>query len=300
MKKNLLIAAGLIIIGVFAYFLISGSRKGVVVQPTPSPTQTVQSTATPSPSPSNPAQTVIGKSVQGRDITAYHYGGGATEILFVGGVHGGYAWNSVFLNYEIIDYLKSNPGAIPDNIKVTVIPALNPDGLFKVTGVEGRFAQSSVSPLQSVQVFGRFNANTVELNRNFDCNWKTTGVWQSTSVSGGSKAFSEPESIAIRDYVQRNNPKAVVIWDSAAGGVFSSNCNGAVMAATKTLNDVFAQASGYPSFEVFDFYEVSGDLADWLSKINIPAVTVMLSTHNVIELNQNLEGVKAVLQNYAN
>ena len=43
----------------------------------------------------------------------------------------------------------------------------------------------------------RFNADGVDLNRNFDCDWAPTGTWQNKTVSGGTAAFSEPEAAAI-------------------------------------------------------------------------------------------------------
>ena len=49
---------------------------------------------------------VIGTSVQGRKIESYTYGNGETHIAFVGGIHGGYEWNSVLLAYQFVDYLK--------------------------------------------------------------------------------------------------------------------------------------------------------------------------------------------------
>jgi murein tripeptide amidase MpaA len=66
-------------------------------------------------------------------ITAYHYGTGDKEILFVGGIHGGYEWNTALVAYQLMDYLKANPNVIPKNVKVTVIPVLNPDGLIKLS-----------------------------------------------------------------------------------------------------------------------------------------------------------------------
>ena len=39
-------------------------------------------------------KSVIGKSVEGRDIEAYTYGTGFNHLLFVGGIHGGYSWNT--------------------------------------------------------------------------------------------------------------------------------------------------------------------------------------------------------------
>ena len=34
---------------------------------------------------------VIGRSVGGYEITAYHFGDGENQLLFVGGIHGGYS-----------------------------------------------------------------------------------------------------------------------------------------------------------------------------------------------------------------
>src|SRR3989344_1516908 len=86
-----------------------------------------------------PERRTIGLSVEGRPIEVYKYGKGETHLVFVGGIHGGYEWNSVVLSYEFMDYLDENPNAIPDNVSVTIIPSANPDGVYKVIGKEGRF-----------------------------------------------------------------------------------------------------------------------------------------------------------------
>ena len=245
------------------------------------------------------SETIIGKSVGGRDITAYHFGKGDTELIFVGGIHGGYSWNTVLVAYEMMDYLNANPNVIPENINVTVIPVLNPDGLNKVVGIAGRFTPSDVSTLKSVLVSGRFNANTVDLSRNFDCNWQSTGVWQTKSVSGGSKVFSEPESIAFKNYVEKYKPSAVVVWYSAAGGVYASSCNDGVSPQTSTITNIYAKASGYPAYESFDFYNTTGDVVNWLANINIPAISVLLTTHSDVEWDKNQKGATALLEYYS-
>lgn len=248
----------------------------------------------------NKSETVIGKSVGDNNITAYHYGEGTTtEILFVGGIHGGYEWNTVLVAYQLMDYLKANPSIIPKNIKVTVIPVLNPDGLNKVVGSTGRFAPADVSSSQETVISGRFNGNTVDLNRNFDCDWKATAKWQTKTVSGGSKAFSEPESLAIKNYVELNKPTAVVVWYSSAGGVFASSCHNGVSAETGSIMKAFAKASGYPSSQSFDFYATTGDMVNWLAKNSIPAISVLLTNHTDTEWNKNKAGVDALLKYYA-
>ena len=248
------------------------------------------------PTTSVPTETVIGTSVQGRDITAVTYGDGATHLVFVGGIHGGYEWNSVLLAYEAMDYLKENPSVIPENLSVTIIPSANPDGLFKVVGKEGRFFAADV-PVGDDSL-GRFNANSVDLNRNFDCKWKSESMWRGNVVSAGASAFSEPEARAIRDFVLAEKPVAVVFWHSQANAVYASECENGILAGTRTLMNTYASAAGYPSVDVFDSYEITGDAEGWLASINIPAITVELSTHEGIEWNKNLAGLKAVLGQY--
>jgi len=241
----------------------------------------------------------IGSSVEGRDITAYHFGTGEKEVLFVGGLHGGYSWNTSLLAYELIEYLESNPSTVPAGVKVTVIPTVNPDGLYDITGKEGIFAKSDVSGDDAERTAARFNANKVDLNRNFDCLWEETGTWQSKSVSGGSKPFSEPEAAAVREYVESHNPDAVVAYYAAAGGVYASNCKGGVLPETTTLTASYASAAGYSANAEFDFYEITGDMVNWLASEKIPAISVLLTDKENTEWSKNLKGIQAVLNHVA-
>jgi len=245
-------------------------------------------------------QTILGTSVSGNNITAYHFGNGTDELLFIGGIHGGYEWNTSLVAYQLMDYLKANPTSIPKNLKVTVIPVLNPDGLSKVVGTSTeRFAASDVSTIESVVISGRFNANNVDLNRNFDCDWKAKATWQTKTVSGGTAAFSEPESQAIKNYVEKNTPTAVVVWYSSGGGVFASSCHNGVSKETNKITKVFADASGYTAHQSFDFYATTGDMVNWLAKQSIPAISILLTTHNDTEWTKNQAGIEALLKYYA-
>lgn len=244
-------------------------------------------------------ESTIGKSVSGNDIKAYHLGEGEKEVMFIGGIHGGYSRNTVALAFEMIDWLNKNPNAVPKEVTVTVIPVLNPDGLKKVTGKTDRFTAADVNKSTSVQTEGRFNTNGVDLNRNFDCEWQSVGTWQSRDVSGGETVFSEPESQAIRDYINTNKPTAIVTWYSAEGAVYASNCKDNASPETKTLTDLYAKASGYKAKQNFDHYEITGDMANWFASQNIPAISVLLTTHDQTEWSKNQAGVEAVLKHYA-
>ncbi|PIR68469.1 hypothetical protein COU49_00830 [Candidatus Nomurabacteria bacterium CG10_big_fil_rev_8_21_14_0_10_35_16] len=294
MKNIIIIVIVLVIVGFGLYFLIPKSPSKVDTYQNQSiATSTNQTVVTSTPIVDTTP--VIGKSVAGRDIIAYHYGTGETEILFIGGIHGGYEWNTTLLAYEAMDYLEANPNVIPTNLKITIIPVLNPDGLNKVVGTSGRFDLTDVSTSQTTVIAGRFNSNEVDLNRNFDCDWEPTGIWQNKTVSGGSQVFSEPESQAIKNYVTSHKPQAVVVWYSAAGGVYSSSCHNGILPETKTLTSIYAKASGYTSYSEFDSYEITGDMVNWLAKEKIPAISVLLTDHNNTEWVKNQAGIEAIL-----
>jgi hypothetical protein len=147
---------------------------------------------------------------------------------------------------------------------------------------------------------GRFNANNVDLNRNFDCKWKPESTWRGNIVSAGTAAFSEPEARAIRDFVLATKPVAVVFLHSQANAVYASECEAGILPETRTLMNVYAAAAGYPAIDVFDSYEITGDAEGWLASIGIPAITVELSTHETIEWEKNLAGMLAIFDRYAN
>lgn len=247
---------------------------------------------------SAPIRNVIGVSVEGRAIESFVYGTGDTHLAFVGGMHGGYEWNTALLAYQFIDYLNANPSIIPDNMTVAVIPSANPDGLYKVTGKTGRFTAQDVPANEESTVSGRFNARSVDLNRNFDCKWKPKSMWKGNTVSGGTGPFSEPETKAFRDFVSAYKPQAVIFWHSQANAVYASECENGILPETLDIMNAYARASGYPAFKSFDSYTINGDSEGWLASVNIPAITVELKTHQTIEWDRNLAGIKALFEYY--
>ncbi len=283
------VIGGALIIGV-AIFLVSDreEEEEFLVDVTP-PIEI------PVEEPVETASEVIGSSVLGREIEVYRFQPGEEKhVVFVGGIHGGYEWNTVLLAYEFIDYLDDNPDFIPEGVSVSIIPSANPDGVEMVVGQTGRFSPVDVPPIEET-TSGRFNANGVDLNRNFDCNWAPESTWRGEVVSAGEEAFSEPEARVIRDFVENSKPDAVIFWHSAAGAVFGSECNDGILPNTLGIMNAYADASGYPAVPSFDFYEITGDVEGWLASIGIASITVELTTHNDLEWDKNLAGARAVL-----
>lgn len=283
MKLLGLLVAVLVLVG--GGFLLFHSKS------TPPPAPVVEA-----PAPEYPVHKVIGNSVEGRTLDSYTYGTGPKHIAFVGGIHGGLEWNSVFLAYQLMDYLKAHPESVPASLSVTVVPDANPDGVHKVIPVEGRFAVKDV-PAGALDA-GRFNAHGVDLNRNFDCRWVATSTWKGVTHSAGTKPFSEPEAQALKSFVASTSPKAVIFFHSQAGAVYASECGKGVLPQTLDIMNAYAKASGYKAIKTFDAYPTPGDSEGWLASIGVPAITVELTTHDVVEWEKNLAGVKAVLEYY--
>lgn len=306
MKRGIIVLIIIIIIAFGVYLLTRGGSDSTVTPDSEMEDTDTSMTDKDSEEEVDETRTVLGTSVDGKEIVAYHYGPSVgsdqeaeNEVLLVGGIHGGYSWNTSLVMYEAMDYFEANPNAIPNGAKLTIVPVLNPDGLEAVVGTSGRFTKDDVPSSSGATIPGRFNANEVDLNRNFDCDWQADAKWQSRDVSGGSVAFSEPEARAIRDYINRTNPKAVVVYYSAAGGVFASNCHSGVLPETTKLTDVYADASGYGAYKSFDFYETTGDMVNWLAKERIPAISVLLSDHQNVEWSKNRAGIEALLEYYS-
>lgn len=284
--KKLLVSTVIVLCIVLAVLWLAG-----IFSPTPAE-QPVVATST------SPIYRVIGTSVQGRKIESYTYGSGEKKLVFVGGIHGGYEWNSVLLAYQFMDYLNENARIIPTSTSVTIIPSANPDGVFAVTGKVGRFVVADVSTSSTVQASGRFNANKVDLNRNFDCKWQPQSKWRDEVVSAGTSTFSEPEALAIKNFMTESKPTAVIFWHSQSNAVYASQCKDGILPGTLALMDTYAKASGYPAVKTFDAYVTTGAADDWLASIGIPAITVELQTHETIEWSRNLAGIEAVLKYY--
>lgn len=287
-KNIILILLGLVILGAIIYLMnYTGTTNTTTGTPTTEPVPTSSPVgATPTTSPAEQVstrseETIIGRSVDGADVVAYHFGTGAKEILFVGGVHGGYSPNTAKLADDMVAYFKQHADTIPANLSVTIIPHLNPDG----------DAKSGTA--------GRFNAHTVDINRNFDCDWAATSMWQSQKVSGGTAAFSEPEAQALRSYVEKYDPAAAVVWFAAEGKVYASACDGKPSSASTKLAATYATAAAYPADTTFDAYTINGDMVNWMAEQGIPAISVLLSDHKNTEFETNLAGIEAVLKAYA-
>jgi hypothetical protein len=258
------------------------------------------SLTSPTPDPLTPGGEPVefARSAGDRPIVAHRLGAGDVPVVVVGGLHGGYEWNSILLAEELLDYFRQ-PDRIPAALTLHVIPDANPDGLFAVSGTDGPFTPADVAATDPVDNLpGRFNANGVDLNRNWDCNWVEAALWRDQPVSGGPSPFSEPETRGLRDYLLALDPAVVIFLHSAAGAVYVSGCPDP-HPPSRDLALIYGEAAGYPVEEFFDHYAITGDAGDWLTTQGIPSFSVELTTHDALDWEQNLSGITALLEQLA-
>jgi len=228
-----------------------------------------------------------------RPLIDYQLGDGSNQIVLIGGIHGGYEWNTTLLAYHLIDYFTQRPEELPITTTLHIIPSANPDGQFMVTGQNGRFSLADVDTTAD-HAPARFNDNGVDLNRNWDCNWQAEALWREETISAGVYPFSEPETAVLRDFLLDVQPTAVIFLHSAANGVYGAGCTDLYQPAYQ-LATLYGTAAAYPVYESFDYYQVTGDATDWLALQGIPAITVELETHEALDWEKNLRGITAVL-----
>ena len=140
---------------------------------------------------------LIGESVEGRPIWAWRLGKGEQRIVLVGGIHGSYEANSARLAELLANHFRLHRADVLPGIQLVIIPAANPDGL----------AYRSDDP---DDLAGRFNANGVDLNRNWGCDWAEEATLRDIPVDPGPRPFSEPETRALRAYFLAEPLKAAI------------------------------------------------------------------------------------------
>jgi hypothetical protein len=256
--------------------------RSIPTQQATSPAQSTPTVTLTSPSAgivpaivSRTDSTVIGQSVEGRDIMAYRFGTGPRILMLVGGLHGGWENNTVALMNELIAHFDTNPQAILPDLTLVLVPVANPDGL-----VHGRVAA------------GRFNANQVDLNRNWGCDWSADARWRDEAVNPGEKPFSEPETSALSIFIQTQRPAVVLFYHSAADGIFAGHCGGDH--GSMRMSQVLGEATGYSYGQPFTAYQVTGTAASWVDSLGIPSADVELISWTASEFERNLRGVMAL------
>ena len=221
----------------------------------------------------------IGKSIQGRDILGIRISGDLKNasqlpgIIIMGGHH---AREHVsvelpirFAQHYLTELKNGNPRVFKQlhSRDIHIIPAINPDGMeYDIEG--GKYKTWRKNRKQNKQ--GTYG---VDLNRNYGFKWGTGGSSNDSSsdVYMGEHPFSEPETQAVKAYVEKNQNLTVLLsvhtfsqlilypWGHTYDPIQDSKAR----EVHEKMAREMAQWNGYKPQQSSELYIASGDTTDW-------------------------------------
>jgi g-D-glutamyl-meso-diaminopimelate peptidase len=236
----------------------------------------------------------IGKSVEGRPIYAIRLGNGKKEVLFDASLHAR-EHMSTNVVLEMLDtygfhylnktnYAGFNVRSTLDSVSIWFVPMMNPDGVTLVqSGAKAVKNGALATRINGSSNFARWKANVrgVDLNDNFDANWnkvKSSTTKPSYAGYGGPRAFSEPESVALRDFVLKHSFKTYISYHSSGQVVYWFQWQkGAQATRDLTLARRITSLTGYSIVPPM-YLQGSGSSADWfIHEKKMPGLTIEIS-----------------------
>lgn len=199
---------------------------------------------------------ILGQSVQERDIPVLTLGEGKRHLLYLCGTHAAETVaGNVLLAFAHDLLTQREICAVPcrqalSKCTVHIIPLLNPDG---AEIAQGRISNENRPRLlffnEGSEDFSRWQANArgVDLNHNFDAEFmrgkaleREQGIYgPSPTRYGGKEPFSEPETAAVRDFIEREDIHALFAFHTQGEEIYHAGEGSASMAR------IFAKACGY-------------------------------------------------------
>ena len=206
----------------------------------------------------------IGRSVEGRPIYFFKIEKTAfPKVIVQYGIHAREHITCRLALKQILEFEKTGKCG-----SVYFIPALNPDGIVIA---------------QNYQPLYKANARSVDLNVNFDARWGTgqkNTIVPSAENYIGNFAFSEPETIALRDFTLKVKPNATISYHSKGEEIYYHfHQKGKREKRDKALAQLISKSTGYA---IKNTLGSAGGYKDWcVEKLKIPAFTIEVGSDNL-------------------
>jgi carboxypeptidase T len=243
----------------------------------------------------------IGTSLEGRPIWALRIGerrGNARKLLFMG-CHHAREWLAVEVPYLLAEYLVQHADQQPVQqwlkaSELWVAPMVNPDG-HEYTRLHDRLWRKNRRPNHD----GSFG---VDPNRNYGYMWGTLNVSTSSHVPSdetyvGPRAFSEPETRAVRDLIARELFRGLITYHSYSQLILypwgytnspiadpADHDRMAHLGALMQQKIAAVHGKTYIAKQSSRLYPTAGDTTDWAyGEYDIPAFTIELRPQSQAE-----------------
>lgn len=234
---------------------------------------------------------LIGRSVEGKGIYAMKVGTGKKEIVMDASMH---AREHITTNVlmEMMDtysthyvnktsYAGYNVRQALDRTSIWFIPMMNPDGVTLVQGGKNAVKNGALATrINGSTNFARWKANVrgVDLNDNFDSGWSVIdSAVKKPNYMGyrGPRVYSEPESVALKNFVEKHDFKSYISYHSAGQVLywFMFQQEAQLARDIQYVNQLRA-ITGYTVMSPL-YKRGSGASTDWfIQRTKNPAVTV--------------------------
>lgn len=220
----------------------------------------------------------IGKTLEGRDIWSVRISGDLAHadslpaIILMGGHHAREHLSVElplhYLEYLLSEYVKGNSRIqnLVNGRDIHIIPMVNPDGSeYDISGSYKLWRKN-----RSKNSGGTYG---VDINRNYGYKWGGGGA--STNPASdtyrGPSAFSEPESQAIKKYIEEHQNISILLsfhtysklilypWGNTFDGIATARDK----QVHETMANKMAEWNGYKAQQASALYIASGDTTDW-------------------------------------
>jgi g-D-glutamyl-meso-diaminopimelate peptidase len=232
----------------------------------------------------------IGKSVMGKELWAARLGSGPKKVFYSASWHAN-EWITTPLMMKFIeDYAEAyrigsqllgyDVNYLFNNATIWIVPMVNPDGVELVqegiTPVHPYFEEVLGINNGSWQ-FDYWTANIrgVDLNHQWPAGWEIEDARSPQEPSprkyGGPRPLTEPETIAVYEFTQREDPDLVLAYHSQGQVIFWGYQDLAPPDSERIVRR-FAQLSGYAPVELAESY---AGYKDWfVQEYQRPGFTV--------------------------
>jgi carboxypeptidase T len=241
----------------------------------------------------------IGRSLENRPIWALQIGerrGSEHKLLFMG-CHHAREWVSVEVPYLLAEHLVRNADQAPirrwlQRGEIWVAPMVNPDG-HEFSRTQDRLWRKN----RRTNVDGSIG---VDPNRNYGYMWGTLNINTSSHVPSdqtyvGPRAFSEPETQAVRNLVARELFRGVITyhsfsqlilypWGYTLEPIPESSDLSTMTKLARRMQQLIRGVHGttYTPQQSSQLYLTAGDTTDWTyGEYGIPSFTIELRPDSI-------------------
>jgi len=224
----------------------------------------------------------VGRSILGKEITAYFIGKGHKRVAFFAAHHALEHITENILYLMISTLLYGECYGIDKELLLSrytycIIPAVNPDGIeMHLNGVEKSPLEERIMRMSGGDFsLWQANARGVDLNHNYDSGFleykkieAERDICAGATLYSGEYPESEPETRAVASFIRSTELSLVVSLHTQGEEVYAMGGASAVRCGER-----LAKALGYKLGEPADT-AMYGGLCDYTGSLGIPSFTV--------------------------